>query len=118
MRAIEYAGMTPVEVLNHFRNRYYNDGDYIEKAIVADAINEVLPQIAAQQWIPVTQREPSEEAMKFFGEFGEWPEFLVMIKGGLVPTTLFFGPDEWFDSAENTYSVTHWMPLPKGPQEG
>ena len=42
---IEYEGMSSLEILNYYRNKYYNDGNATEKGIVANAINDVLPKI-------------------------------------------------------------------------
>ncbi len=41
----EYLGLTPIEILNIYRNKYYNDGNATEKGIVATAINDILPEI-------------------------------------------------------------------------
>lgn len=42
--ALEYSGMTAVEKLNKYRNCYYTDGDNTEAGVIANAINEVLPE--------------------------------------------------------------------------
>ena len=34
--------MTTVEILNYFRNLYYNDGNNTERGIVANAINDLI----------------------------------------------------------------------------
>jgi hypothetical protein len=41
---LDYDGMTAVEKLNHYRNYYYTDGDNTEAGVIADAINEILPE--------------------------------------------------------------------------
>lgn len=41
----EYIGLSPIEQLNYFRGRYYNDGQATEFGVVANAINEVLPKL-------------------------------------------------------------------------
>lgn len=41
----EYSGLSPIEQLNYFRGRYYNDGQATEFGVVANAINEVLPKL-------------------------------------------------------------------------
>lgn len=44
---LEYDGMTAVEKLNKYRNYYYTDGDNTEAGVIADAINEILPEYVA-----------------------------------------------------------------------
>lgn len=44
-RLIELSKLSPVEILNAFRNRYYTDGNSTENGIVANAINDVLPRM-------------------------------------------------------------------------
>ena len=44
-RLDELSTLTPVEILNDFRNRYYNDGNNTERGIVANAINDILPRM-------------------------------------------------------------------------
>lgn len=39
----EYKNMTSAEILNLYRNKYYNDGNNTERGIVANAINDILP---------------------------------------------------------------------------
>ena len=41
---LEYSRMTAVEKLNKYRNCYYTDGDNTEAGVIADAINEILPE--------------------------------------------------------------------------
>lgn len=41
---LDYEGMTAVEKLNHYRNYYHTDGDNTEAGVIADAINEILPE--------------------------------------------------------------------------
>ena len=42
--ALDYDGMTAVEKLNYYRNYYHTDGDNTEAGVIADAINEILPE--------------------------------------------------------------------------
>ena len=41
---LDYDGMTAVEKLNHYRNYYHADGDNTEAGVIANAINEILPE--------------------------------------------------------------------------
>ena len=44
-----YDELTAIDQLNFYRNRYYNDGNATEKGIIANALNEILPQFARQK---------------------------------------------------------------------
>lgn len=39
----EYKNMTSMEIVNLYRNKYYNDGNNTEQGVVANAINDILP---------------------------------------------------------------------------
>ena len=76
-----------------------------------------------QEWISVKDRLPIEEAKAYEQEWcEEYPEFIVMIERGLLPTTLYYDweNNEWFrintTFERETYKVTHWMPLPQPPK--
>lgn len=43
----EVENMTPVEILNYYRNLYYAEPQTTEQGVVANAINEVLPKTQA-----------------------------------------------------------------------
>ena len=79
--------------------------------------------VTVQEWISVKDRLPIEEAKAHEQEWcEEYCEFLVMIEGGLIPTTLYYDLEEgeWFriNTAleRETYKVTYWMPLPQPPK--
>ena len=44
-----YEGLTANQQLNLFRNLYYNDGNTTEKGIIANAINDILPEYNRQK---------------------------------------------------------------------
>lgn len=44
-----YEGLTANQILNLFRNLYYNDGNATEKGIIANAINDILPDYHRQK---------------------------------------------------------------------
>ena len=74
--------------------------------------------VMAQEWISVNDRLRTEEAKAYEKEWCEkYPEFLVMIERGLLPTVLYYDwrENEWFREL-GTYKVTHWMPLPAPPK--
>lgn len=83
---------------------------------------DIVPLTNCQQWISVNDRLPTEESKSYEKEWEDYPEYLVMIDGGLLPTTLYYDweNDEWFriNTAlrREIYKVTHWMPLPEPPK--
>lgn len=44
-----YEGLTPRQQLNLFRNLYYNDGYATEQGVIANAINDMLPEYERQK---------------------------------------------------------------------
>ena len=104
------------ELLDRFvYDDWYSNGDIAEKLIANG--------VTVQEWIPVDDRLPIEEARAHEQEWpGEYCEFLVMIEKGSLPTTLYYDleENEWFriNTAleRETYEVTHWMPLPLPPK--
>lgn len=65
--------------------------------------------VTVQRWIPVTERLPEK-----------WGEYLVMIEGDKVPTTLYYewADKYWFDFPNGRkFVATHWMPMPEPPKE-
>ena len=115
MKLIEYDGMTPIEVLNHFRNCYYTAGIVTENGVVANALNEALPAIAAQRWIPVTERLPEKGGDYlcncYIDNNKEYPFFMVL---------RYFIYEELphFQHESSGLSVTHWMEIPQVPKDG
>lgn len=68
-------------------------------------------------WIPTERRMPTEEEYKGIGEF------LVMIDCAVLPTTLYFDGEEFFEEFETgngcerqIYRVTHWANMPEPPE--
>ena len=90
-------------------------------ALIADHL--IAHGVTVQEWISVDDRLPIEEAKAHEQEWpGEYPEFLVMIERGSLPTTLYYDwkENEWFriNTAleRETYKVTHWQCLPQPPK--
>lgn len=44
-----YEGLTPRQQLNLYRNLYYEDGNATERGVVANAINDILPEYERQK---------------------------------------------------------------------
>jgi hypothetical protein len=93
------------------------------ETLAEDIYNWVGKGKPVQKWISVKDRLPIEEAKAYEQEWcEEYPEFIVMIERGLLPTTLYYDweNNEWFriNTAfeRETYKVTHWMPLPQPPK--
>lgn len=95
--------------------RYYGFGDCFPDCF-ADHL--IANGVTVQKWVLTKDRLPIEEAKAYEQEWHEkYPEFLVMIERGLLPTVLYYDwrENEWFRELE-TYKVTHWMPLPAPPK--
>ena len=74
------------------------------------------------RWIPVTERLPIEEYEEYKDRWqdDEDPAFIVMIRGAILPTLLYFDGRLFHGMCGLTrvdYRITHWMPLPEPPQE-
>ena len=70
---LEYNGMTAVEKLNKYRNCYYTDGDNTEAGVVADAINEILPEyVALKSAATINPMKIIEKARKILGKQFEY----------------------------------------------
>lgn len=79
---------------------------------VADMIDDCLddaPTIEAEpvKWIPVTEMEP--ERTGWFLTFGPQRKTAVVH---------FDSDGVWSDEDDYNIDVTHWMPLPKPPEDG
>lgn len=89
------------------------------KEELADIIRWQQSQIKPVGWIKVSDRLPEI----YQQDNGEPMEFIVMIKGAIVPTVLSYNGTEWFQMdwtntrAGSSYAVTHWMPLPEPPRD-
>lgn len=69
-------------------------------------------------WIPCNERLPNEEEfIKAYCRNIYAAEFIVMIKGATLPTTLYFKNGSWTDMEGNYYNVVAWQPLPE-PYKG
>ena len=95
----------------------------VNKGIISalQSIIEELPP--AQQWIPVSEglpKKPNENCDYYFSairsEDVKAEEYIVMIDEAIVPTTLCWDGEYWFDSpgrCEIPYKVKAWMELPE-----
>lgn len=92
-----------IELLDNFGvyDDWYTNGE------IADHL--IANGVTVQRWIPVTERLPEK-----------WGEYLVMIEGDTVSTTLYYewADKYWFDFPNGRkFVVTHWMPLPPAPED-
>ena len=91
-----------------------------EKAvgIVKDIIRSNMNEAENDGWILTSKRLPSEEEfIKAYCRNAYAAEFIVMIKGATLPTTLYFKNGSWTDMKGNYYNVVAWQPLPN-PYKG
>ena len=92
----------------------YSKGLEYAKEIIRSHMNEV----EKDGWILTSKRLPSkEEFIKSYCRNAYAAEFIVMIKGATLPTTLYFKNGSWTDMKGNYYNVVAWQPLPE-PYKG
>lgn len=91
--------------------------------MAAAAIRELLEE---RRWIPTSERLPDQELEAEPKDADGKPllggyECIAQIEGAKRPTALWYchidGEGVWTDeSGETFYRVTHWKPMPKGPE--
>ena len=116
---------------NAERNRNFESVKYFQslmfateraKSIIEDIIRSRMDEVndtnVPSNWIPCSERLPSEEEfIKAYCRNSYAAEFIVMIKGATLPTTLYFKNGSWTDMKGNYYNVVAWQPLPE-PYKG
>lgn len=76
-------------------------------------IRSYMDEAENDGWLRTSERLPSEEEfIKAYCRNGYAAEFIVMIKGATLPTTLYFENGSWTDMKGNYYNVSAWQPLP------
>lgn len=99
--------------------KLYNEAaDAIEERCQqVDKFAEEAARLYAKQpkWIPVTERLPEHE-------YGESASVLTVDLYGVMRVTYFDGGNWCWPSGETLTTtrvapITHWMPLPKGPED-
>lgn len=97
-----------IKLLRRYDNEHYTPQHREAHRMAIEALEQT-------QWIPVKERLPEESV---WADCGELIEFLVMIVGAEVPTTLCFNGHEFFNASDGErYPITHWMPMVKAPKE-
>ena len=85
-----------------------------------------IKKAASRQWVPVSKRLPKAPS-----EAGHYPyhghdtaadEYIVMIRGAKIPTSLYWTGRKWFSpyglDSGSEYDVVAWMPMPDSYKEG
>lgn len=97
---------------------------YVDRGKVKEIIHSHMDDVtdtnvgSKNNWIPCSERLPSEEEfIKAYCRNSYAAEFIVMIKGATLPTTLYFKNGSWTDMKGNYYNVVAWQPLPE-PYKG
>ena len=85
--------------------------------MIANIRKDAAP--AFGHWTPIESALPLDYKPADWEE-DEFREYLVKINCGVVPTTLYFNGEFFFDINYNAYNeeltkVTHWMPMPNVP---
>lgn len=94
--------------------------------MLVDLVAEVERLREERRWIPTSERLPDQELEAEPKDADGKPllggyECIAQIEGAKRPTALWYchidGEGVWTDeSGENFYPVTHWKPMPKGPE--
>jgi hypothetical protein len=99
---------TPEELAEEFVNQEDTGSDTFAHGLRNGFLTGF--QAAAPQWISVKDRLPEQddEAMSVLISGEGWHNYEVA----------YFGPTAWYDKYDDVVEgVTHWMPLPKPPEE-
>ena len=81
-------------------------------------VEQMIEHYFGRGWIPVTERLPEKWRETDEKYFGDPIEFIVHIAGAECATTLCFDGKDFFDiTTGESYTATHWMPLPEPPKE-
>lgn len=87
---------------------------YIRESKVKEIIRSHMNEAENDGWIRTSERIPNEEEfIKAYCRNAYAAEFIVMIKGATLPTTLYFKNGSWTDMKGNYYNVVAWQPLPE-----
>lgn len=104
--------------------------DYNNERMALEVIEELLDEVKRlreeNRWIPTSERLPDQELEAEPKDADGKPllggyECIAQIEGAKRPAALWYchidGEGVWTDeSGENFYRVTHWKPMPKGPE--
>lgn len=109
LEEIEHEVMTNKEI-----GRKQCEGMARAMNIIRSHMEEVNDTNVPSNWIPCSERLPNEEEfIKAYCRNIYAAEFIVMIKGATLPTTLYFKNGSWTDMKGNYYNVVAWQPLPE-----
>lgn len=113
LEEIEHEIMTNREI-----GRKQSEGMARAMNIIRSHMEEGEDTNVPSNWIPCSERLPNEEEfIKAYCRNIYAAEFIVMIKGATLPTTLYFKNGSWTDMEGNYYNVVAWQPLPE-PYKG
>ena len=113
LEEIEHEVMTNKEI-----GRKQCEGMARAMNIIRSHMDEVNDTNVPSNWIPCSERLPNEEEfIKAYCRNIYAAEFIVMIKGATLPTTLYFKNGSWTDMEGDYYNVVAWQPLPE-PYKG
>ena len=76
---------------------------------MANTIKDIIRKHMNDGWIPVEERLPEKPENGY-----QEPEYNVMIKDAIIPTTLkFTSKGKWKDDLGQEYEIIAWRPLPE-----
>ena len=96
------------KVLNAYSQGYEDGTDNFYNAVVYIIRKHMDDAPENGGWIPVEERLPEKPENGY-----QEPEYNVMIKGAIIPTTLkFTSKGKWKDDLDQEYEIIAWRPLP------
>lgn len=103
------------ETIERYGTNPYIDVKVTDLCYGLNIAKDIIRKHMNDGWIPVEERLPNEEEFKqAYIRLRYAAEFVVMIRGANMPTTLYFKNGRWFDAKNRYYDVVAWRLLP-GP---
>ena len=85
-----------------------------ENESLAKSVNEAS-EILRKRWIPVTERLPEEHVFVLIRQDDDRMMVAERVGGDWWYRYFAYDVDRWDENEQGT--ITHWMPLPKPPEE-
>ena len=88
------------------------DGRFVEEVVLLECVEEIIRKHMNAGWIPVEKELPPEPP-EYVDDEDDLEEYIVMIDGATIQTTLSYAGDgTWWEDGEY-YPVIAWRPLPE-----
>lgn len=115
------------DVLTTIYNTYSRYFDNYKDGVVQEAFEMATAALEAQRWISCSERLPEPPSIENYvdwtvidGETVLLREYIIMIEGAELPTTLYWTGKYWLDSNydyDSGIKVVAWMSMPEPYRE-